>query len=178
MITYSKKVTLLMVSLALLNAAIAYSQTENNYIFSQVLIVTYLIQMALVLVLGKVKTQVNTSSINNESELEVLTNQVELYKGLANTAYHYAGSYPAWKAQKEFRGIMKEAGVVISDNYLKHPFPHPTKAEQVDFYLSRIIDAFSTEINKGTKIDFVENNMWSAKELPEARGEHLLNKSI
>mgnify|MGYP001209575059 CR=1 FL=1 len=74
---------------------------------------------------------------------------------------------------------MKEAGITISNNYLKEPFPNPTKAEQVDLYLSRIVDAFSTEISKGARIDFVRSDTyWSAENLPGARGQHLLTVNL
>ena len=168
-----------MVGLSVFNAVISYILTENNYLFSQVLIITFLSQLLLVFALGKVNTRADKYLINNESEFIRLKEQVEVYKRLANESYVYAGNYPVWKAQQEFRQLMNENNITLTDGYLRQPFTHPTKAEQIDFYLSRIVNAFSIEINKGTQIDFVSNDMfWSSSELSEARGDNLLNKIV
>lgn len=52
---YSKKITLLMIALSLLNGGVSYYLTKSTLLFSQVMILTYIAQFALVFALGKVK---------------------------------------------------------------------------------------------------------------------------
>jgi hypothetical protein len=55
--TYSKKVTLLMVVLSVLNATVVYIFTENIALSSLMMIITYFIQITLAFALGKIKTK-------------------------------------------------------------------------------------------------------------------------
>jgi len=173
MFTYSRKITLLMVGLSVFNALMVLVVTENNYLFSQVLILTFIAQLVLVFALGKVKAK--TPSLNDDL-VKNLKQEIALYKRLAHTAHDYSGNYPVWKAQQEFRDVMKEAGIDISNSYLKlERSQNLSKAEHIDFYLGRVVDAFSTEINKGAQLDFANMDMfWSEDELSEARGDYLL----
>ena len=55
MFKYSNKVVSLMVLLSLINALSAYYLTENLVIFSAILILTYLLQVVLIIALEKFK---------------------------------------------------------------------------------------------------------------------------
>lgn len=55
MFKYSNKVVSLMVLLSLINALAAYYLTENLVIFSAILILTYLLQVVLIIALEKFK---------------------------------------------------------------------------------------------------------------------------
>jgi len=55
MLTYSRKITLLMVGLSIISGLIALGLSGDNVQFITVMIMTYIIQMILVFALGKVK---------------------------------------------------------------------------------------------------------------------------
>jgi len=96
------------------------------------------------------------------------------YTKFVNDIYFYAGNYPAWKAQQEFRNFLHDAGMPLTLN-------NDTQARgyeySVDEYLGRIVDAFvflRQEVNFEGKGD--DRSSWHESRLPEARGDHYLNQ--
>ena len=76
-------------------------------------------------------------------ELEL---DLDLYKTFAESVKFYAGNYPAWKAQSEFREVMCEAGYPLSDRHLKPLSTYDESlnhAEYVDLYLGRVADGLA-----------------------------------
>ena len=107
-----------------------------------------------------------------QSQIAFLTNensQLSDYKEFAKSIYYYAGSYPVWKAQSEYREMMMHE--------MKHPLSGkysdcPKKAELLDIYLGRVVDSFAKLIAKSDDFS-VKNSFWSDERLPEARGDDL-----
>ncbi len=97
----------------------------------------------------------------------------DMYKSFAMSVYLYAGNYPAWKAQSEYRQSMDELGHTISNKFSE---PHPTRPELVDRYLGNIVDAFAVLYEKGSP-DFMQSShlgCWDKDNLSEARGDDFL----
>lgn len=72
--------------------------------------------------------------------------ELEPYKELAESIKVYAGDYPAWKAQSEFREVMHMLGEPLTTQHLKPRSPDapPLKhAEYVDLYLGRVVDGLA-----------------------------------
>ncbi len=97
----------------------------------------------------------------------------DMYKSFAMSVYLYAGNYPAWKAQSEYRQSMDELGHAISKESSQ---PHPTRPELIDRYLGNIVDAFAVLYEKGSP-DFMQSShlgCWDNDNLSEARGDVFL----
>jgi len=96
------------------------------------------------------------------------------YTKFVNDIYFYAGNYPAWKAQQEFRNFLHDAGMPLTLN-------NDTQARgyeySVDEYLGRIVDAFvflRQEVNLEGKGD--DQRLWQEENLSQARGDVYLNR--
>ncbi len=97
----------------------------------------------------------------------------DMYKDLAKSIYLYAGNYPVWKAQCEYRQSMDELGHTISNEFSGS---HLTRPELIDRYLGNIVDAFAVLYEKGSP-DFMQSShlgCWDKANLSEARGDDLL----
>lgn len=97
----------------------------------------------------------------------------DMYKNFAKSIYLYAGNYPVWKAQSEYRQSMDELGHTIRKEFSE---PHPTQPELIDRYLGNIVDAFAVLYEKGSP-DFMQSSYlgyWDKDNLSEARGDDLL----
>ncbi len=97
----------------------------------------------------------------------------DMYKSFAMSVYLYAGNYPAWKAQSEYRQSMDELGHTISNEFSGS---HLTRPELIDRYLGNIVDAFAVLYEKGSP-DFMQSShlgCWDKDNLSEARGDDFL----
>ncbi|HDT5864453.1 TPA: hypothetical protein QHB43_004430 [Aeromonas hydrophila subsp. hydrophila] len=80
------------------------------------------------------------------SSLREKAEGLEPYKNFAESIKVYAGNYPAWKAQSEFREVMHNIGAPLTDRHLSPcgaddiPLKH---AEYVDLYLGRVVDGLA-----------------------------------
>ncbi|MEJ5069971.1 hypothetical protein WH292_19090 [Enterobacter sp. MYb186] len=91
------------------------------------------------------------------------------YTKFVNDIYFYAGNYPAWKAQQEFRNFLHDAYMPLTRNY---DSPARSYAYAVDDYLGRIVDAFvilRQEVNLEGKGD--DRRLWQEENLSQARGD-------
>ncbi len=97
----------------------------------------------------------------------------DMYKNFAKSIYLYAGNYPVWKAQSEYRQSMDELGHTISNEFSEL---HPTRLELIDRYLGNIVDAFAVLYEKGSP-DFMQSShlgCWDNASLSEVRGDVFL----
>ncbi|WP_253254385.1 hypothetical protein [Vibrio parahaemolyticus] len=97
----------------------------------------------------------------------------DMYKDLAKSIYLYAGNYPVWKAQCEYRQSMDELGHTISNEFSGS---HLTRPELIDRYLGNIVDAFAVLYEKGSP-DFMQSShlgCWDKANLSEVRGDVFL----
>lgn len=107
-----------------------------------------------------------------ENECADLTEKVESYEEFAEQCYWYVGSYPAWKAQSEFRELLTELGCPADPK-------SESRAASVDFYLGKVVDACAELREKAPSVKFGDDaELWSNKQLPEARGDNWLAKSV
>lgn len=91
------------------------------------------------------------------------------YTKFVDAIYFYAGNYPAWKAQQEFRNFLYDAGMPLS---LKKQNHERRYEYSVDEYLGRIVNAFVVLKREVPLKD--EGDSWQESRLPEARGDHYL----
>ncbi|EDS2694722.1 hypothetical protein GPP30_004551 [Salmonella enterica] len=73
--------------------------------------------------------------------------KLEPYKEFAESIKIYAGNYPAWKAQSEFREVMHMLGEPLTAQHLQpwSPDNPPLKhAEYVDLYLGKVVDGLAS----------------------------------
>lgn len=114
------------------------------------------------------------NKIKKEREyLKTIAEERDMYKDFAMSVYLYAGNYPAWKAQSEYRQNMDELGQAISKELSQ---PHPTQPELIDRYLGNIVDAFAVLYEKGAP-DFMQSShlgCWDKDNLSEVRGDVFL----
>ncbi|MFE0412473.1 hypothetical protein ACFW0S_27560 [Citrobacter freundii] len=96
------------------------------------------------------------------------------YTKFINDIYFYAGNYPAWKAQQDFRHFLHDAHMPLTQNY---DSPARGYAYSVDDYLGRIVDAFvylRQEVNLEGKGD--DRRLWQKENLSQSRGDIYLNR--
>lgn len=98
-----------------------------------------------------------------ESKVNHLIAEKNAYKTFAEATYIYAGNYPAWKAQSEYRQIMSEKGSALKE------LSCGSKNELVDSYLGRIVDSYAS-LFATIKPDFMNAYHWKKDRLEEARG--------
>ncbi|WP_286984112.1 hypothetical protein [Haliea sp.] len=107
-----------------------------------------------------------------ESECTALKEKLENYEQFAEQCYWYIGSYPAWKAQSEFRELLAELGCPVD-------LKSKSRAASVDFYLGKVVDACAELREKVPSVKFGDDaELWSNRRLPEARGDNWLAKSV
>lgn len=75
------------------------------------------------------------------AEQERLRKTLAHYQDFTKTISVYAGNYPAWKAQMDYRKELVEQGRGLTGKHLAHDHDHPTKSEQVDLYLGKVVDS-------------------------------------
>lgn len=92
------------------------------------------------------------------------------YEKFVSSIYTYCGSYPAWKAQQEYRQVFFELGSPLSGSYAEIP----KRAELVDIYLGRLVDAFDTLINSVRQRKRGYKDHWGEGSLSERRGDYFL----
>ncbi|HDX9006509.1 TPA: hypothetical protein RQO57_003574 [Aeromonas dhakensis] len=63
------------------------------------------------------------------------------YQELAEAISIYAGSYPAWKAQMDYRKELAEQGRGLTGEHLATDHLNPNSAELVDLYLGKVVDS-------------------------------------
>lgn len=105
-----------------------------------------------------------------DSEIQVLT----FYKTFVDSIYFYAGSYPAWKAQQEFRQLMAGTGQPL--------MAPPASKEQdsswagtLDAYLGRVVDGFAELRHHVRRFQYHDPlSFWGEDRLPIARGDQYL----
>ena len=98
---------------------------------------------------------------------------LDLYKTFAESVKFYAGNYPAWKAQSEFREVMSDVGHPLSDRHLKplsSDDEHLNHAEYVDLYLGRVADGLA-------KIYKIRHHLYHDYHENENRGDFYLKKT-
>ncbi len=104
---------------------------------------------------------------NQKDEGQPNTNNSQLnnYRQFFNSVYHYEGSYPVWKVQQEFRGL------ILS---MKTDLPgYEYHFHNIDNYLSRVID----EVAKRKELHPAHNFAWdSTEELAAAKGDEILEQ--
>lgn len=114
------------------------------------------------------------SKIQKELERsKAIAAERDMYKDLAKSIYLYAGNYPVWKAQCEYRQSMDELGHTISNEFSRS---HLTRPELIDRYLGNIVDAFAVLYEKGSP-DFMQSShlgCWDKDNLSEVRGDVFL----
>lgn len=114
------------------------------------------------------------NKIKKEREhLKTIAEERDIYKSFAMSVYLYAGNYPAWKAQSEYRQSMDELGQAISKELSQ---PHPTRPELIDRYLGNIVDAFAVLYEKGSP-GFMQSShlgCWDKDNLSEVKGDAFL----
>lgn len=105
------------------------------------------------------------------SSLREKAEGLEPYKNFAESIKVYAGNYPAWKAQSEFREVMHNIGAPLTDRHLSPcssdniPLKH---AEYVDLYLGRVVEGLALIYKNESSIA-----RWDDK---NARGVHYLEQ--
>lgn len=90
------------------------------------------------------------------------------YQELAEAISIYAGSYPAWKAQMDYRKGLAEQGRGLTVEHLAADHTSPTSAELVDLYLGKVVD--SLDVLRG-KIPHAVPGHWDSFKI--ARDEYL-----
>ncbi|MCQ9090980.1 hypothetical protein [Vibrio alginolyticus] len=108
-----------------------------------------------------------------EKELKSTATERDMYKDFAQSIYLYAGNYPAWKAQSEYRQCMNELGHAIGKELSPQ---HLTRPELIDKYLGSIVNAFAV-LNEKSSPDFMQSSLleyWGKDNLAEARGDSFL----
>lgn len=95
--------------------------------------------------------------------------ELEAYRKFIESVYFYAGNYPAWKAQQEYREYLHEIGLPLETNYA---VLHPENRDCLDIYLGRIVDAF-VALNKEGYLKDGLDIYWNEL-LSEARGDPFL----
>ena len=104
------------------------------------------------------------------AEAEEMKQSLKAYKTFAHDIYFYAGNYPPWKAQQEFRNILYDAGKPLT---FKKDHHNRTHEHSVDAYLGRIVDAFvilRQDVN--LNVPGCSSINWRESNLPNARGDH------
>jgi hypothetical protein len=92
------------------------------------------------------------------------------YKEAIESLYFYVGSYPAWKAQQEYRELMFNMGLPV-----KHT-SSPTHVENIDQYLGKVVNVINHLVHKNMIKCGDVDNFWK-EGLSEARGdEYLVNQ--
>jgi len=102
-------------------------------------------------------------------EKNALSAELETHREFIASIYFYAGNYPAWKAQQEYREYLLDIGHPLKRNY---SITHPENREQVDIYLGRIVDGFSV-LNKNGYFRYGDDH-FSNEHLSNARGDNYL----
>lgn len=127
---------------------------------------------------GHTRQQMKTIEQKVEA-LEAEKQNLEHYRDFAESVYIYTGSYPAWKAQSEYREMMAEQGKPVSGIYPGEG-ERITHAESVDNYLGKIVDSYSELMDKVGYSAFPgENLFWEEDSgLRKARGEEYLKANI
>lgn len=101
--------------------------------------------------------------------------QLEPYREFTESIITYTGSYPAWKAQSEYREVMAELGSPIPATYTA---PLPTTAELVDMYLGRVVDGLAVLATKPPLPHRTQafgcETKWQGPGLSSARGDRYL----
>ncbi|WP_286824061.1 hypothetical protein [Idiomarina sp. UBA1919] len=106
------------------------------------------------------------------SECESLQSNLEHYEQFAEQCYWYIGTYPAWKAQSEFRELLVELGCPLDPK-------NGSRAADVDFYLGKVVDACADIRTKAHRANFDdEAEHWLGTQLSEARGDNWLVKPV
>ncbi|MDG3424566.1 hypothetical protein P5E72_24060, partial [Vibrio parahaemolyticus] len=107
------------------------------------------------------------------TELDEIKAERDAYKRFVHSIAIYAGNYPAWKAQSEFRELMIscEQHVPVIDETLDVPIQ-----SYIDRYLGRIVDGLQELIYEQKLLsDFVPNEeSWDPDSLEEVRGNEYI----
>lgn len=104
-------------------------------------------------------------NIKQVSDAKAHGNEASLqnYRSFFNSAYQYAGSYPIWKVQQEFRALV----LAMKSDKLGYEYHF----QNIDDYLSKLI----AEVAKRPELHPWHNDAWETKEsLAEAKGDDLL----
>ena len=131
------------------------------------------IQKQLFKVIGVVPVTEHNKIQKELERSKTITAERDMYKDLAKSIYLYAGNYPVWKAQSEYRQSMDELGHSISKEFSGL---HLTRPELIDRYLGNIVDAFAVLYEKGSP-DFMQSShlgCWDKDNLSEVRGDNFL----
>lgn len=110
------------------------------------------------------KYQVVVRENNAKSE------EVEAYRKFIDSIHIYAGNYPAWKAQQEYREYLYKIGLPLKKN---HDVLHPENRDYLDIYLGRIVDAFVALMEEGY-FNHKQDIYWN-EFLSVARGDDYLS---
>jgi len=119
--------------------------------------------------------------IEKQEHMHVLDKcQSELndYKVFATSLYNYYGSYPAWKAQQEYRELLSNKGIALTRRVLQSPdkLKSCTHEEYIDIYLGRIVDAFTKMVRMYPTHFKGDHHYWYEEKLSSARGNDYLKK--
>ena len=131
------------------------------------------IQKQLFKVIGVVPVTEHNKIQKELERSKTITAERDMYKDFAKSIYLYAGNYPVWKAQSEYRQSMDELGHTISKEFSGQ---HLTRPELIDRYLGNIVDAFAVLYEKGSP-DFMQSShlgCWDKDNLSEVRGDNFL----
>jgi len=107
------------------------------------------------------------------SSLREKAEGLEPYKDFAESIKIYAGGYPAWKAQSEFREVMHNIGAPLTDRHLSpcssdSDYIPLKRAAYVDLYLGRVVEGLALIYKNEPSIE-----RWNDI---DARGGHYLKK--
>jgi len=98
---------------------------------------------------------------SSQAQLDITEKKLGAYKELVNVVNNYAGNYPVWKAQQEFRQVMSENNIALKSHDLIVHGGHVSKAQYLDLYLTRVVDSFAQAVNINV-IDYEgEKGFWS-----------------
>jgi hypothetical protein len=131
----------------------------------------------LIRLLGGVSAEKYKQLEFKNGELNNQVSDLTPYKEFATSIYRYAGNYPAWKAQCEYREGLFNLGFPLGVKHLQNDGKHmPSHLEYVDIYLGRVVDSFSALLEKvGHPIAGITSECWKVKdELDIVRGTHWL----
>jgi hypothetical protein len=106
-----------------------------------------------------------TLKSNSVDEITELQNELKQYKEFFNSVFIYQGNYPCWKAEQEFRQILKayDGGDLGKSIDLKK--------QDVLSYLVKIVDATNHLMKtQASAAEGKDTHFWSDDLLPEARG--------
>ena len=106
--------------------------------------------------------------------IKEIESERDLYRDFVESVSIYVGSYPAWKAQAEYREYLSEIGRPLSVDKAE---PYPTKAENVDRFLGRVVDGFFLIMNHRSaymRLRLPSSGLWRKERLSQARGDHFL----